>query len=334
MSCKNALPLLMSLCLALAVPARAQDPSGFEEGALAPTAVQAAKDGVVVRADPGFLFKEVGQLEKGRQVVVIGRTGDWLRIKTGGWVAVADVADASRPLPADEIGTRLRVKSDAVRLRGGPGTDHEIVGRREAGAELLGLEREGDWWELQGGGWVYGSLVDELGPLLAAPDSGSGGNEVVPGGGRPQPVRRWSYMDLNGTLFEIFEVDKRAQFLAGLRQAMRDTGVLEDDWTYLRLVISVQEGQLAFHYSPAPDGNPVSVVARDRGESKRFGSVYVQGPVDRIPIHLRGFFQEQTVEAGERFEGLLMFRPTLEPAEIEKVQMLISGRARTFFESR
>lgn len=331
MSSKFALLFLLMLSLVPALPVRAQDPETLREGPFEPTILQVAKEGAAVRSEPGFLFKQLRTLEKGQQVSVVRRQGSWLRVRSGGWVAIADLADGSRPLPSEQVGTVLRVTSEGVRLRGGAGTGHPVIGTKGKGDQLIGLERQGDWWRLESGGWVFSSLVEEQGPAMAGPDSGGGSGRAAATPARQ--VRRWSYMDLNGTLFEILEVDKRARFLAGLRQAMRETGVLEDDWTYLRLVISVQEGQRSFRYSPAPRGNPVSVVALEQGESKRFGSVYVQGPVDRIPVHLRGFFKGQEVNPGERFEGLLMFRPTLDPARIESVQMLISGRPRTFFES-
>lgn len=333
MSPRNALLLVLALSLALVPTVSAQDPSTLKEGPFEPVILLATKGGVAVRAEPGFLFKQLRKLEKTERVAVNGRKGDWLRVQGGGWVSIADVADASQALPDDgpAATTKLRLTSDGVRLRAGPGTEQEIVGRGASGDLLVGVQRQGDWWQLEGGGWVFVSLVEELG--ASAPASVA----KAPIATSPKPqgraVRRWSYMDLDGTLFEIFEVDPNARFLAGLRQAMRETGVLEDDWTYLRLVISVQKGQRGVRYSPAHDGNPVEVQAMVGDERKRFGSVYVQGPVDRVPMHLRGFFQEQTVEAGERFEGLLMFRPTLDPSQIDSVRMKIKGRPRTFFES-
>ncbi len=331
MSPSNLLLVALALSLALAPDASAQEPSSLREGPFDPVTVQAAKDGAAVRAEPGFLFKKLRSLELAERVRVNGRKGDWLRLRAGGWVSLSDVADATKSLPGESSAMGLRVTSDGVRLRSGPGTGHDVVGRRGSGDRVTGVQRQGDWWELAEGGWVFASLVEEVGPVDAPMPAGASTSAARPPEGTP--VRRWSYMDLNGTLFEIFEVDKKARFLAGLRQAMRETGVLEDDWTYLRLVISVQEGQSSFHYSPSQRGNPVSVMSQVGEELKRFGSVFVQGPVERIPMHLRGFFQGQAVHAGERFEGLLMFRPTLDPAQIQGIQMRISGRTRTFLES-
>ena len=90
------------------------------------------------------------------------------------------------------------------------------------------------------------------------------------------------------------------------------------------------EGRFSFRYSPANDGNPVSVTD---SQGNRYGSVYAQGPLERIPMHLRGFFEDQVIAPGERFEGLLMFRPTLDARDIATVKMRISGKVREFFET-
>ena len=237
-------------------------------------------------------------------------------------MAIGDVADASRPLP--RVGpARARITSQGVRVRSAPSTDGDIVGGKSAGDLVEIVGREGDWCRLASGGWVHGSLLQELGEAAGAPD-GPGPSATA------REVRRWSYMDLNGTLFEIYEIDPKSPLIAGLRQAMRSTGVLEDDWTYLRLVISVPKGRFSFKYSPSGSGNPVYAIDR---EGNRYGSVYAQGPLERIPMHLRGFFQEQVVAPGERFEGLLMFRPTLDAATIESLHMRISGQVRELFET-
>lgn len=316
---------LAALALALygAVPAAAEDPEQLPEGVFAPVLVQAADEGVSVRAEPGFLYRELRRLSRGERVTAVRRSGPWLGLRPEGWVAIADVADASRPLPRQ--GPALaRVKSDGVRVRSGPGTGHEIVGGRAAGDRVEIVERQGDWRRLADGGWVHGSLLEESSrPRVGAPD---GAGPVA----AAQKVRRWSFMDLNGTLFEVYEIDPRAPLIAGLRAAMRETGVLEDDWTYLRLVISVPDGRFSFRYSPASDGNPVSVTD---SKGDRYGSVYAQGPLERIPVHLRGFFQDQVIGPGERFEGLLMFRPTLDAREIESIKMRISGQVHELLET-
>ena len=113
-----------------------------------------------------------------------------------------------------------------------------------------------------------------------------------------------------------------------LRRELQKVGSLEDDWTYLRLVVGVPPGPVRFNYSPERN----TVVCLD-AKGERYGNVYTRGPLQRLPDHVRGFFVPKTVEPGERYEGVLLFRPTLKPSEVDEVSMFVGGRLQRFFVS-
>lgn len=316
--------ILFSLALAASAGPVAAGvvPSDLPEGPFPPAVVAALEDGAVVRSEPGFVYRVIAELDSGEQLIVDQRRGAWLRVRPQGWVLVDHVgpADARGPAPVAG-GRRLRVTRDGSRLRGGPGTDHAVVGQLSAGDVVRAVGREGEWWELGRGGWVHGSLVEPAGPA-GSPPRGTGAV------GPASDPRRWSFMDLNGVMFEVVQFEPGSSLQEALRRAMDQTGVLESDWTFLRLRIGVPPGPFRFHYSPRK--NTTLVVD---GQGERYGNVFLQGPVEKLPAALRQFFLPQTVHPGEQFEGILLFRPTLDTDAITEVSMYVAGRLRTFYES-
>jgi hypothetical protein len=301
--------------LGAAAAAFAVPPEDLPEGPFPPVQLSALDDGVPVRSEPGFLYRTLRELERGETVTVDGRKGSWLHVRPAGWAQAAlfgepETAEGSEPV-------RLRVTAEGSRVRSGPGTEHAVTGSRRAGELVEGVEQRDGWWRLADGGWLHGSLLqatdEEAGPARPR---------------RLEPLRRWTYMDLNGTIYEVGEIDPASPIVPGLRRALRETGMLEDDWTFLRLVIFVPAGSDGVLYAPARQ-----VVSVTDQAGQRYGSVYVRGPVERIPMHLRPFFVPHRIEPGQRFEGLLLFRPTLDPSRIADVQMALAGGPRTLYET-
>ena len=147
--------------------------------------------------------------------------------------------------------------------------------------------------------------------------------------GGPEKLRRWTLMDLHGTTFEVREIDPRSEFLHSLRREMRATGVLEDDWTFMSLVIAAPEDSpYRFHYEP--DVNATVVIDT---EGARYPNVYVRGPIDRLPAHLRRFLDSATVEQGSVYEGIVLFRPTLKTRQIHEVWFFVGDRLQQLYPS-
>ncbi|GEM_PF-1043379 len=91
------------------------------------------------------------------------------------------------PLPKSPTPVVAVVQVERLNIRGGPGTDHPVVGQVGQGARLMVQARNpaGDWLQvrvpdvLEGLGWVYGPLVAVQGELERLP--------VLQGKGDPTP---------------------------------------------------------------------------------------------------------------------------------------------------
>jgi len=148
---------------------------------LAPITVPATISGDVVklRNGPGLAYDEVGRLNGGTSVEVIGRYGEWLQVRQDGdqtilWVAaeLVDVPDAVvytltqipdsviPPPPPPKIGT---VVDEGVNLRDGPGTNYVPMAKMGAGQDLTLIEQFQGWFLVEYGaqyGWVTGDLLN------------------------------------------------------------------------------------------------------------------------------------------------------------------------------
>jgi len=111
---------------------------------------------VGLREKPGLIYKRIGRLVPGEEVIVDEREGDWAHVAHMGWVpaAVLQAADA-RP----EGAAVYEVVVDRARLRGGPGTGNPVVGNISRGDRLEALEEKDGWLLIAEGKWIFGELV-------------------------------------------------------------------------------------------------------------------------------------------------------------------------------
>lgn len=155
-----------------------------------------------VRSGPGTSYDTIAKVNKGAKYNITEVNGQWLKIslpggKTG-WIAawLATVSEVASAQPAASAQNNSNVNSDTgdndgsdsndnsnlqlvindnVNVRGGPGTQHNIIGQVSRGQRLGVLEQAGDWYKvsLEGGviGWVAGWLVD-VEPAEASPAPG------------------------------------------------------------------------------------------------------------------------------------------------------------------
>lgn len=130
--------------------------------ALAPTwaqeLVSVRNPNVNMRASPGTDSEVLFKLAKGYPLQVLERRGNWLRVQDfegdQGWIARSVTANTPHHI----------VKGTRVNLRGGPGTQHPIVGSASYGDVLRTTRRQGDWVQVQnpngrGTAWVASSLL-------------------------------------------------------------------------------------------------------------------------------------------------------------------------------
>lgn len=129
---------------------------------------------VGLREKAGFIYKEVGRLKAGEEVIVDAREGDWLHVAHMGWI------------PAEAAGIKpglgpYEVTVPSARLRKGPGTDFPVAGVERQGSVLAPVEEKDGWFRLQNGSWVFGELVRKVkAPAPALPSSPSAGPGPAP----------------------------------------------------------------------------------------------------------------------------------------------------------
>ncbi|MFV9505102.1 MAG: SH3 domain-containing protein [Oscillochloridaceae bacterium umkhey_bin13] len=151
---------------------------------LAPLIVPAMISGDVVklRNGPGLAYDEVGRVNGGDGVEVIGRHEEWLQVrrdddKTIYWVSaeLVDVPEAIvynlhqvpseliPPPPPPKVGV---VREEGVNLRDGPGTNYVSMAKMSLGQELTLIERFEGWYLVEYGrsyGWVTTDFLN-IGP--------------------------------------------------------------------------------------------------------------------------------------------------------------------------
>ena len=350
------------------------------------TRLVAKQDGVAVRTDPGFVYREVRKLAKGEEIVADGRQGTWLHVQPEGWVSEGDHLPSEKAV--DLLQKTLVVSGTSARVRATPSADGAVLRTLHAGDHLSATGPVDGWYLLADGGYVSATVVSaQASPRASAPRTSSSGSDES---GRPVPwvvaadsavarsgrgekngvvakyvrgavvpvtalvdgwahvgdgwirsdllappagaqlvdqgaeslvsPRRWSLQDLGGALIEVDELDPR-RMVPALKQAMRQPGTLESDWTYLGLTIGMpQDSGRSLNFSPRN-----KIVAIDT-QGQRYGNVFPVGPIERMPADVRPFFEKTTIEPGHRYEGLLLFRPTLKVKDIAEIQMAIGGK--------
>jgi uncharacterized protein YraI len=137
---------------------------------LAADAVVASPDGLRLRAGPSADGAVLDVLPYGTAVRVTGPSvAGWAPVRVGaaaGWVADAYLGAAPDAAPSPTDGAALATgrqaeATDAVRVRGGPGTQDPVVGALAAGAtvDLLGSSADGGWWRVAGPAIGYVSVA-------------------------------------------------------------------------------------------------------------------------------------------------------------------------------
>ena len=145
-----------------------------------------------IRSGPGLNHESYGTRKKGTKVTVVGRRGEWIKVKTPGgfgwihWELLTDHIPTGQKLAAAAgIPTagggddRAWIKADNARVRAKPSLDAKIYGTRPIGTEVQVLGRQGDWARVKtpgGVGWIHTDLLTDHAPTgQRLADSGSSG---------------------------------------------------------------------------------------------------------------------------------------------------------------
>jgi uncharacterized protein YgiM (DUF1202 family) len=135
------------------------------------------------REKPGLIFKVVGKLRAGEEVLGDREESGWIHLSGGGWVP----RDALRIKALSRL---YEVTADKARIRRGPGTAHDILTTKTKGERLRIVEENSGWLKLEQGGWIFARLARPIHPSPAhdAPEPATG--EVAQPGGEEEPPRR------------------------------------------------------------------------------------------------------------------------------------------------
>ena len=120
------------------------------------------KDNVNVRARADKAAEILVQLKKGDDVDVKERKGDWL--------CIVAPAHAKCFVSAKLLKAGVAI-SDAINVRGGPGTNFKELGKLSKGEKVAVVETKGEWTQIKPTsncvGWVAADLVEVLPPTPA-----------------------------------------------------------------------------------------------------------------------------------------------------------------------
>ncbi|WP_419881765.1 SH3 domain-containing protein [Peribacillus sp. B-H-3] len=122
---------------------------------------------VNVRQGPGLTFPVITKISSGENYMVNGEDGDWYKIHTNsgdGWVANWLVTASSHE---EQTETTLSsgkgtITASSVRVRKGPGTDFQIVGKIKKGTTVSIIERSGNWVSIASqayNGWISADYI-------------------------------------------------------------------------------------------------------------------------------------------------------------------------------
>jgi len=125
-------------------------------------------DTLNVRGGPGTSNGVVARVEAGDRMPILESSNGWCKVELPGggtgWVAgwLVDVKAVSKPQETPVTGEAV-VYAGGVNVRGGPGTDHNVVTQVSRGERMSILDKAGEWYKVKssGGtvGWIAGWLV-------------------------------------------------------------------------------------------------------------------------------------------------------------------------------
>jgi N-acetylmuramoyl-L-alanine amidase len=137
-----------------------------------------------VRSGPGLSYPISGSVKKGEKYSIVKEEGDWIQISLGGskkgWVAewfTAKESPKTAVSPAVSANSKSSgsVNANGLRVRKGPGTNHQVIGSFNSGQAVEILGYNGNWAEVRTNnirGWVSKEYISvKEGKAAEAPEA-------------------------------------------------------------------------------------------------------------------------------------------------------------------
>ncbi len=107
-----------------------------------------------VRGGAGVGYSIQDVLECGDAVSVVGESGNWAKLSSGGWVS-RNYLSKTAPSGSSNGSTTYTVNaSGGLNVRSGAGTEYSVVKTISNGASVTIVSKSGNWGQLSSGGWV------------------------------------------------------------------------------------------------------------------------------------------------------------------------------------
>jgi lysozyme len=111
-----------------------------------------------IRNGAGINYQDIGDLPSGAEVTIgqIDGTDVWVQIDASKWIALAYKGERNARTDAISTGLQVRVTSNSLNVRRGPGIDQALVGqlKKDAIAPVKQVDGKDVWGEIEPGKWV------------------------------------------------------------------------------------------------------------------------------------------------------------------------------------
>jgi SH3-like domain-containing protein len=207
-----------------------------------PFLAQVSKESVNVRAGPNTNFEKIDKLDKGAQVVVIGRSYEWLKVQPLSTTRSYIRSDYLKISPGGDIAL---VVGNNVNVRSQPNSDAATLGEVKKGTVVRVLEQAQGWCRLAPvagtAAWIHQDFLEKISddipaslalPVMQWPSEASGSNapeiikiEHVSLQGKLQALPQAPQADVH---YEIVIDDKTAYYMEDIPQISFFDGTVVD----------------------------------------------------------------------------------------------------------
>jgi lysozyme len=117
-----------------------------------------ARSTLNIRNGAGINYQDIGDLPAGAEVMIdkIDGMDVWVQIDANKWIALAYKGERNARTEAGSSGLQVRVTTDTLNVRGGPGVDQPLVDqlKKDVVVPLQAVEGKDVWGEITPGQWI------------------------------------------------------------------------------------------------------------------------------------------------------------------------------------